>query len=97
MSNAAIAATGGAGAAAAIMQAIKASGAIVRVEPADFTNLVEKAEDPLVVCCESRFIFTSYQYLMGYKGLVFFTKSPTPLVLPQRIETINCKKIWIPA
>ena len=87
---------GGAVAAAVIAEARKATGAIVHMEPTDFTTLAEKSENTLVVCCESKFIFTSYKYLMGHKGLVFFTKSPTPLVLPQRVEIINCKKIWMP-
>jgi len=90
------AAGGGAAAAAAIAQAIKASGAIVRVEPMDFMALLERAENPLLVYCESRFFSTSYQYLMGYKGLVFYTKSRTPLDLPRNIEVVTAKKIWIP-
>ena len=83
-------------AAAATAQAIKASGAIVRVEPLDFMALLERAENPLLVYSESRFFSTSYQYLMGYKGLVFYTKSRTPLDLPRNIEVVTAKKIWIP-
>ena len=90
------AAAGGVAVAAVIAQAIKASGAIVRVEPLDFMALLERAENPLLVYCESRFFYTSYQYLMGYKGLVFYTKSRTPLDLPRNIEVVTAKKIWIP-
>lgn len=88
---------GGAVAVAAIAQAIKASGAVVRVEPLDFISLLERAENPLVVYSERRFFSTSYQYLMGYKGLVFYTKSRTPLDLPRNIEVVTARKIWIPA
>jgi hypothetical protein len=95
MSNGAVA--GGAAGAAVIAQAIKASGAIVKVEPLDFIALLERAENPLLVYCERRFFSTSYQYLMGYKGLVFYTKSRTPLDLPRNIEVVTAKKIWIPA
>jgi len=95
MSNGAVAGSGAA-AAAAIAQAIKASGAIVRVEPLDFMALLERAENPLLVYCESRFFSTSYQYLIGYKGLVFYTKSRTPLDLPRNVEVVTAKKIWIP-
>lgn len=84
------------GAAAAIAQAIKASGAIVKVEPLDFMAILEQAENPLVVYCERRFFSTSYQYLTGYKGLVFYTKSRMPLMLPDKIEIVVAKKIWIP-
>jgi len=97
MSNVVMAGGGGAAAMAVIAQAIKASGAIVKVEPLDFLALLEQAENPLVVYCEGGFLSTTYQYLMGYKGLVFFTKSRTPLMLPDKIEIIVAKKIWIPS
>lgn len=49
-SGAAGAAAGAAAAAGAIVaQAIKASGAIVEVEPEDFQNLVNREEKPLIV------------------------------------------------
>ncbi|GAJ07034.1 unnamed protein product [marine sediment metagenome] len=82
--------------AAAIAKAIKASGAIVRVEPSDFSVILSKTSKPLVVLAEGGFLKTNYQYLTSYKGLVFFTKSPTPLQLPGDIELVVAKKIWIP-
>jgi hypothetical protein len=90
-------AVAGGAAAAAIAQAIKASGAIVKVEPMDFMAILEQSENPLVVYCESRFFSTSYQYLVGHKGLVFYTKSRMPLMLPDKIEIVVAKKIWIPS
>ena len=89
-------ATGATAAAAAIAQAIKASGAIVRVEPGDFMSVLQKIEQPLVVVAESGFLKTSYRYLTGYKGLVFCTKSSNPLQLSSDTELITAKKIWIP-
>jgi hypothetical protein len=89
------AAAGGA-AAAAIAQAIKASGAIVNVESTDFMTILDKVERPLVVCSESRFISTKYHYLTAYKGLIFYTKSLSPLMLRPSTEIIQAKKIWIP-
>ena len=100
MSNGAVmtgAVIGPAAAAAAIANAIKASGAIVRVESADFETILNKADKPLVVCAQGGFFSTNYQYLMAYKGLVFFCKSATQLTLPMSVETIHAKKIWIPA
>jgi len=98
MTNGAIAAgAAGGAAAAAIAQAIKASGAIVRVESADFETILGKAENPLVVYSQGGFFSTSHHYLTGYKGLVFYCKSSTPLVLPAKAETIGAKKIWIPS
>ena len=89
-------ASAGAAAAAAVAQAIKASGAIVRVEPADFLKILERQQAPLVVQASGGFFSTSYQYLSSYKGLAFFTKSPFPLNLPGGCEVVQAQKIWIP-
>jgi hypothetical protein len=86
----------GGAAAAAIAQAIKASGAIVRVAPNDFLSILGKAEDPLLVHAQGGFLSKNDQYLMGHKGLVFFCKSPTPLTMPFAVEMIEAQKIWIP-
>ena len=98
----AYAAGGGAGAAAAaraaaIAKAIKASGAIVSTEPNDFLLILSKTNKPLVVLAEGGFLKTNYQYLTNYKGLTFFTQSSTPLELPNDIELVVAKKIWIPS
>ncbi len=82
--------------AAAIAQAIKASGAIVRVEPDDFMMILSKTREPLVVMAKGGFLKTNYQYLTAYKGLVFFTKSPAPLMLPGSAEVVAARQIWIP-
>ncbi len=89
-------AAGGVAAAAVIAQAIKASGAIVRVEPHDFEEILRRSERPLVVSAQGGFISKNYQYLTGYKGLAFYTKSPTELMLPGSAEVIAAGKIWIP-
>lgn len=83
-------------AAVAIARAIKASGAIVHIEPGDFISILGKIDTPLVVVAEGGLIKTNYQYLTGYKGLVFFTKATTPLQLTSDIEKITAKEIWIP-
>jgi hypothetical protein len=79
----------GAGAAAAAIQALKASGAIVRLEANDFEMLVARQQEPLVVQTESSFFGKRYQYLTAYKGLVFHTKSSEPLMLSGRAEIIQ--------
>jgi hypothetical protein len=97
MSNEAIIGAGGAAANyAAIAQAIKASGAIVHVEPEDFNLILTRAEKPLVVASQAKFIKTTYQYLTSYKGLFFYTKSSSALRMDSRAEIISAKKIWIP-
>lgn len=83
-------------AAAAIANAIKASGAIVRVENGDFLSIIERAEKPLVVMTQKSFWSPSHKYISSYKGLAFFTKSAEPLRLPNDVELIMAKSISIP-
>jgi hypothetical protein len=90
------AAGGAAAAAAAIAQAIKASGAIVRVEPEDFLQILARQKEPLVVHATGGFFSTNYQYLSSYKGLAFYCKSPSPLEFPAGCEVVQAQKIWIP-
>ncbi len=92
---------GGAGASAAahqavIANAIKASGAIVKMEPAEFKRIVEKSEQPLVVTSKSWLFGTKYNYLTNYRGLFFYTSSPELLTLPGKAEIIAADKIWVP-
>ena len=89
-------AAAGAAAAAAIAQAIKASGAIVNVEPEDFLRILQRTQSPLVVHAVGGFFSTNYKYLTSYKGLALFTKSPSPLDLPNGSEVVLAKGIWIP-
>lgn len=86
----------GAGAAAAIANAIKASGVVVRVSPDDFRSLLGRTKGALVVHATSGLFSTRYSYLMGYKGLAFFTKSSEPIQLPADVETILAARIWVP-
>ncbi len=90
--------TGGAAAAAAIAQAIKASGAIVKMEPDNFLQIVYRADEPIVVMATSKiFGKTSYKYITSYKGLAFYTKSPMQLSLGSGAELVHAKTIWIPS
>jgi hypothetical protein len=80
----------------AIANAIKASGAIVSVEPGDFEAVLRKIEAPLVVRAQGGVFTTKYYYLTAYKGLIFHTKTETPLLLPPKAEIVNARKIWVP-
>jgi hypothetical protein len=81
---------------AAIAQAIEASGTLVRVEPRDFSRILNKQEAPLIVRARGGFFRTRWYYLTSYKGLAFFALSSEPLPLPGRAEIINARKIWVP-
>ncbi len=89
-------AAGAAAAAAAVANAIKASGAIVKVDPNDFRKIMEKIDAPLVVRAEGGFLSRKYQYLTAYKGLIFYTKSPSELPFGSGVEIVLAEKIWIP-
>ena len=91
-----MAAAGGAAAAAAIANAIKASGVVVQVTPNDFQTILRSIEKPLVIYAEGGFFKTKHKYLVSYKGFAFFTQSNQQMLLPGGIETIVAKKIWIP-
>lgn len=92
---------GGGGAAAAahaaMVRAVKASGAIVRVEPRDFQDLLHRQHGALVVHATGGVMRPNYQYLMSYKGLAFYTKSRTELDLPRGTELVRAKTIWVPS
>jgi len=48
------------------------------------------------VIAEGGLFNKNYQYLMGYKGLAFYTKSGEPLQLPATAEVTAARSIWIP-
>jgi len=82
--------------AAAIAQAIKASGVLVRVEPAEFLKILSRQEEPLVVVARGGLFRPSWQYLTSYKGLGFFTKSGEQLLLSGRAQVVEAASISIP-
>src|SRR5262245_8888159 len=86
-----------AGAAARAANAIKACGAIVTVRPDEFVNVLNRVPDPLVVVSHGGFFSKQYKYLMSYKGMVFFTKSPTEISVTKKIEWVHADSISIPS
>lgn len=88
-------ATGAAAAAASIAQAIKASGAIVKMKPDQFQLLLDKGSVALVVTSQ-RGKSKKLSYLMNYGGLFFYTLTKDPLRLPESTEVVEAEKIWIP-
>ena len=90
-------AAGGAAAAAAIANAIKASGIFVKVSQQDFQSIVNRNEKPLVIAATGGIFTTNYQYLTSYKGFSFYTKTSAPLMFSPKAEIVNAKKIWIPS
>ena len=89
-------AAGSAAQRAAMMNALKASGVVVRMEPGDFMALLDRMEEPLVVVGKGGVFRKHAQYLTSYRGLAFFTKSEQALVLPRRAEIVTVKTISVP-
>ena len=81
--------------AANAMNASKAIGSVVTVEPEQFLDILGKTEKPLVVHSPSGFM-TKNKYITSYKGLVFFTKTKDELLIPAAAEIVNAKKISVP-
>ena len=81
---------------AAIQNAIKASGAIVRIEATDFKNLISKMEGGLVIEKPGGSFLSNYKYSTSYKGFIFFCKSKEQIVVPSRLEKISARNIWVP-
>lgn len=81
---------------AAIANAIKASGVLVRLEPAQWMAILKRIDAPLVVVAMGGVFRKHHKYLTAYRGLAFYTKSPDALVLPGRVEIITAKSMAIP-
>lgn len=97
VSGAAIAViTGVAAAQQSTAQAVKASGAIVRLEPEEWQRISSMAAAPVVVTAPAGLGGKKVQYLLSFKGFVFHCVSKYPLPLPGDAVLIAAKKIWIP-
>ena len=89
-------AAGGAVVAMAIANAKRASGVVVSVTPENFSAILARAENPLVVHATGGLFSTNYQYMTAYRGFAFYTKSRQPIQLPAGAELITAESIWVP-
>jgi hypothetical protein len=89
-------AAGAAAAHAALVNALKASGVVVRLEIAEWLKILERTERPLVVLGTGGVFKKHNQYLTSYRGLAFFATSKDAIVLPPRCEIVQAKKISVP-
>lgn len=85
-------------AAAAIAQAIKASGTIVQLEAEEFQRILYRTENAVVVVVTATggMFNKQHQYLTSYRGLAFYTKTEERLHMPGGAEVVAAKKIWVP-
>ena len=84
-------------AANAIANAVKASGAIIKLEPGEFSKILSKTTNPLLVVSPTGFKKKKTRYLFCWKGFVFFCETKEQMILPTGTETILAKKIWVPS
>ena len=89
-------AAAGAAAVAAMNQALKAMGTIVKVEPHVFLKMVERQTEPLVIRAPRGFFSSKQAYLVSYKGFVFYTALREELRLPAGAEVVVAESIYIP-
>ena len=87
----------GAAAAAAAIQAAKAVGTIVKIDPSEFAKILGKLENGLVVHAIGGFWKKKHQYLTNYKGMFFYTETIDALQLSYKHEIIEAKNIWVPS
>ena len=81
---------------AAIVRAIQASGAIVRLDAPDFDRIVWKAPEAIVIRARPGVFSKQHQYLTSYKGFVFHTRTRVELHFASSVEVVDAKKIWVP-
>jgi hypothetical protein len=86
-------------AAAAVANAIKASGTLVRVEPEEMRRILDLQEAPLVVVAShaGALFGPKHELLTSYRGLAFYCRSSEAIELPGTAEVIAAKKIWMPS
>ena len=87
---------GAAAVAAAVMQAVRAMGVIVKVKPEDFLRIVERVPEPLVVRAPHGMFSKKTNYIVSYKGFAFFTVSKDEIRLPAAAEVIHADSMYVP-
>lgn len=81
---------------AAIANAVKACGTVVRLEPEEFSRILALIEKPLIVRATGGLFSKSFRYLTSYRGLAFYCRSAAELNLPGNAELVNAAKISVP-
>lgn len=79
------------------MNAIKASGVLVRLEPEEFERLLLQIDAPLIVMARGGFFRRHVSYLVAHRGLAFHCRTEYELSLPKSAQLVLAKRISIPA
>jgi hypothetical protein len=81
---------------AAMVQAVRAIGTMVKVDPQGFLQIISKNSEPLVVVSRFGIFERWWRYVTSYKGLCFVADSPSELLLPHAAEIIQADETYIP-
>lgn len=81
---------------AAMANAVKAIGSIVKLTPEEFSRVLSQVSDSLVVTATGGVFSQWHKYLFAHKGLTFYCKSRNELMLPGGAQVIQAEKISIP-
>jgi hypothetical protein len=76
-----------------VAKSSRSSSLLVRVGPEEFSKLLFRIKEPLVVVVEGD---SYYHYLTSHKGLPFYTESKEQLRLPAGAEVVNAEGMSIP-
>jgi hypothetical protein len=76
-----------------VTQAGRSSGLLVRLSPEEFSRLVSRTSDQLVVVVEGD---SHYHYLTSHKGVPFYTRSQNRLQLPPNAEVVIAEGMSLP-
>jgi len=80
----------------AAVNALKASGVVVRLEAAAWLAILARTERPLVVVAAGGVFRKHVRYLTSYRGLAFYTQAAEALPLPRGVELIEARSMSIP-
>jgi hypothetical protein len=87
---------GAAAVAAAMMQAVRAMGVVVKVKPDVFMRIADRVAEPLIVRAPHGMWSKKHDYLVTYKGFAFYTSTKDELRLPPGAEVMNAGSMYVP-
>ena len=88
--------TAGSTAGHTLAQAVKATAGLIRIDAAEFQNILNRTENPIVVIAEGGFFSKSTRYLTSYRGFILYTQTRDPLHIPGRAEILRARSLWLP-
>jgi len=76
--------------------ALRMSGAFIRIDVQDFQNILHKAEGLLVIESKTGIFSNTFLYLTSYKGFICYCKTKEQLGVPGSHEKIYASQVSLP-